>query len=374
MNAEKLYRISSDLKSEFDKINVVNVLTQMRNHLQNVVKQPQQPAHQQNLSKSQKQLFDYLEVAPSNNFSPIWRQILDKIGGTGLVGESLKSRIENAFVGNQITPSSALEEINKILSEAQAFHNSLNQVVAGFSGLNVGKEELEPGHCELSYLIPRDYTEENLSSFKKEISELNFILNNISEVATGEKQEFKVNTISSSDYTLYIELSLLVGNILIIATEKILNTYKTILEIKNLRNQLKEKGVPEKETKGIEDHANKTMETEVVKLAKEVVKSHYKGKDSGRKNELISGLTISFNKIANRIDNGFNLDIRVETLPQTTEEEKTPEKEEQEQLIDSIQQSSKSLEFINTSGKSILSLEEGDNLKDEENEEKENKK
>lgn len=65
-------------------------------------------------------------------------------------------------------------------------------------------EELEPGQCELSYLIPRKFTEENLSSLKKEIAELNFILNNISVVATGEKQEFKVNTLSSSDYTLYI--------------------------------------------------------------------------------------------------------------------------------------------------------------------------
>lgn len=358
MNAEKLHRISSELKMEFDKINVVNVLTELRNHLQNLVNQPQQPAHQQNLSNSQKQLFDFLEVAASNQFSPMWSQVVDEIGGTGLVGENLKSRIENAFVGNQITPSSALEEINKILSETEAFYNSLNQLVEGFSGLKIGKEEIEPGHCELSYLIPRTYTEENLSSLKREISELNFILNNISEVATGEKQEFKVNTISSSDYTLYIELSLLIGNILIIATEKILNNYKTILEIKNLRNQLKDKGVPEKETKGIEEHANKTMEIEIVKLAKEIVKTHYKGKDDGRKNELISGLTISFNKIANRIDNGFNLDIRVETLPEVKEEEKTRETEEKEQLINSIQQSSKSLEFINTSGKSILSLEE----------------
>jgi hypothetical protein len=244
-----------------------------------------------------------------------------------------------------------------VVDALETFFNSINQLVEGFGGLGIGMEELEPGKCELSYLIPREYTEENLSSLKKEIAELNFILNGISEVATGEKQEFKVNTISSSDYTIYIELSLLVGSILIVATEKILNTYKTILEIKNLRNQLKDKGVPEKETKGIGEYANKTMEVEIVKLAKEIVKTHYKEKDTGRKNELITSLTISFNKIANRIDNGFNLDIRVESLPQPAEDdEKT---EGQEQLINSIQQSSKSMEFINTSGNSILSLEEG---------------
>ena len=358
MNAEKLYKISSELKLEFDKINIVNVLTQLKNHLQNVVNQPQQPNHQQNLTKSQKQLFDYLETAPSNDFSPIWKQIIEEIGGINLIGKNLKQRIEDAFNGNQITPSTALEEINKILSETQTFYNSLNQINTGFESLNVGMEELEQGYCELSYLIPRRFTEENLSSLKKEIAELNFILNNISEVVTGKKQEFKVNTLSSSDYTLYIELTLLIGNILIIATEKILNTYKIILEIKNLRNELKEKGVPEKETKGIERHANNTMETEIIELAKDIVTKHYKGKDNERKNELISGLTISFNKIANRIDNGFNLDIRVETLPEIEEEEKSADQKQQEQFIKAIQKSSKTLEFINTSGDSILSLEE----------------
>ncbi len=103
MNAEKLYKISSELKAEFDKINIVNVLTQLKNHLQNMVNQPQQPAHQQSLSKSQKQLFDYLETAPSNDFSPIWRQIIEEIGGIDLVGKNLKQRIEDAFNGNQIT-------------------------------------------------------------------------------------------------------------------------------------------------------------------------------------------------------------------------------------------------------------------------------
>lgn len=117
MNAEKLYSISSELKAEFDKINVVNVLTQLKSHLQNVVNQPQQPAHQQNLTNSKKQLFDYLEIAPSNDFSPIWRQFIQAIGGIDLVGKNLKQRIEDAFNGNQITPSTALEEINKIFSE-----------------------------------------------------------------------------------------------------------------------------------------------------------------------------------------------------------------------------------------------------------------
>lgn len=370
MNAEKLNKVASELKREFDKVNLVNLVKIMRDNLQNMVNQPNQPAHQQNFVKVQKQLFDYLNNAPSNRYGPIWKQLINEIGGSDLIGNSLRNRIEQIMSSNSITPANALVEINTIANNIEPFYNALNQLVAGLNGLKIGKEELEPGTCEVSYLIPRNFTEENLTNLKKELSHLTFILNHISEVATGEKESFKVRSISSSDYSFYIEVSLLVGNILVIATEKIINTYKTILEIKNLRNQLKEHGVPDKETKGIEDHANSTMEKEILGLAKEIVKSHYKGKDTNRKNELINGLTISFNKIANRIDNGFNIDIRVEILP-SNDDEKSENDVAKEELINSIKQSSESLEFINTSGKSILKLQEG---KEDENGDTDNSK
>ena len=360
MNAERLHKIINELKTEFDKIKLVNKITELRDHLQNGINQPQQPEHQQNLVKVKKEVYDFLEKAPSNDFSPIWKQNIDEIGGWNIIGQSLKKRLEEIFSRNQITPSSALDEINIILKELQTFNDSINQIVSGFTGMKIGKEELQPGECEVSYLIPRLYTNENLESLKKEVAELNFILSNISEVATGKKEKFKVTSISSSDYLFYIIVSLLVGNILVIATGKILNTYKSILEIKKLRNELKEKGVPDKETKGIEEYANKTMEKEIFLLAKEMVKRYYKGNDTGRKNELLNGLTISFNKIANRIDNGFNIDVCVESLPKQKEEEAGDEHKQSEEIILAIKESLKSLEFINTSGNPILSLKEND--------------
>ena len=361
MNTERLNKIINEIQTEFNEINLVKKIASLRNLLKNVVNEPQQPVHQQKLVNIRSDLYKSLTDASSNEFGPIWKQVVSEIGGSELLGNTLKNRIELIFSKNQITPSAALEDLIIILKEVQAFNNAINQSVQGFNGLGIGKEDLEENECEVSYLIPRLYTEENLETLKKEVSELNFILNHISEVATGKKEIFRVKSISSSDYLFYINVSLFVGHILVIATEKILNTYKSILEIKKLRNELKEKGVPEKETKGIEDYANKTMETEIVKLAKGMVKEHYKNNDSARKNELINGLTISFNKIANRIDNGFNIDIRVNTIPERNKDEEIDnETKIDEEMRKRIYQASKSLEFINTSGKPILSLKEND--------------
>lgn len=100
------------------------------------------------------------------------------------------------------------------------------------------------------------------------------------------------------------------------------------------------------------------MESEVKKIAKEVIKEHYEG-DNGRKNELENGLVISLNKLANRIDKGFNVEIRIEPLPEPEEDEELSEKEQQKaDLIQSISESAQNIEYIETQGKSILELPE----------------
>ena len=67
--------------------------------------------------------------------------------------------------------------------------------------------------------------------------------------------------------------------------------------------------MPEEQTKGIEDHANKLMESGIDKLSKAIVEEYYKGDDGGRKHELINAMRIALNRIANRIDRGFNIEV-----------------------------------------------------------------
>jgi hypothetical protein len=128
-----------------------------------------------------------------------------------------------------------------------------------------------------------------------------------------------------------------------------------------LRNQLLNKGVPEKELKGIEEYANSKMEQENEKIAQEIVNEYYKENDPHRKNELIIGVKISLNKIANRIDKGFNIEIRVEPLPPTNNNEQVSEEAKQNiQTINAIRERAKTLEFIKKSGPQILKLNESD--------------
>lgn len=361
MNVERLNNIASELHFEFDEYDIVSNLTNINNHLENIINQPNQPQHQQNLSKERDDLFEKLMEAPSNRFSPAWKQVIAEIGGTGLLGVGLRNNINEILEKNQLTPSTALEKLNVILSDLENFKSSIDNLIIGLEGLGIGQEELEPGDCEIGYFIPRDFIKNNLNSYVKEVGEFYFILSTLSEVVLGKKAELEVKTVSSSDFMIFIAAGLILTDTLAKFTERILSNYKKILEIKKLRNDLKAQGIPESKTKGIEEHANSLMEKEIKKLVNEIIKEHYKERDKGRKNELINSLTISFNKLANRIDEGFNIEVRVEPIPEPDEESgEALNKVDQKKLkvVNSILEKQKRISFIETKGESILQLKE----------------
>ncbi|PKP18227.1 MAG: hypothetical protein CVU05_13945 [Bacteroidetes bacterium HGW-Bacteroidetes-21] len=358
MNVERLHRILIDLDKDLKTSKLIQLISQVQTHLQNQVNQPNQPAHQTNLVTGLENLYKALEKSAYNHYSPGYLGIIDEISDDIDFGLNLKNKIEGILSSNAITPAKALKDIQDIHNKTNNFQTAITNTLASFKTLNIEHEELNNGECEFGYTIPREYVKNKLSSFKDEVAELSFILNHVSEAVNGEKEEFKVKTISSSDFLLYIVISLQVANVLSKATERILNHYKQVLEIKNLRNQLKEKGVPASKTKDIETHANGMMEAEIKKIAKEVIEEYYNG-ENGRKNELENGLVISLNKLANRIDKGFNVEIRVKPLSAPKENEEEPEGyQEKVELVKEIQKSARNIEFIDTKGESILGLKE----------------
>jgi len=271
MNVERLHRVIFDFQSDLQKTNLLGVLQAVREILQNIVNQPNQPAYQTNLVESIEELNKALHNSKYNSYTPMFKETISEITNEMKFGRELKNEIDNIFASNLITPAKALEDIDKIVNDITQIQTGIINTIGGLESLNIEKEELEPGTCELGYTIPRKFIDNKLVELKNEISELNFILNIITEAVTGKTEDYKVKTISSSEFLLYVLLGLQVANTLSKATERILNHYKQILEIKVLRNQLAEKGVPAKETISIEKYANSLMETEIKKITKEII-------------------------------------------------------------------------------------------------------
>ena len=131
-----------------------------------------------------------------------------------------------------------------------------------------------------------------------------------------------------------------------------INGYKSILEIRLLRQQLLNQGLTEEELGPVEDHAERRMKDEVRTYVDEVVADRLAEPRNGREHELAMELRNSLNAIANRIDAGYNFDVRVGNAEPPGEDQEPDQ--DVAAVVELIRTASASLKFINMSGARIL--------------------
>lgn len=362
MNAERLHVIARAIQSEMQELGIVANLQQLIGSLQKVVSQPQQPEHQKALDSKLGELNAQLEKAPSNRFSPAWRQILKETGVEALLGSSLADRLRAVFVRHQITPAIALDEIRAIHREVDEFKSAIEQVIHGFAALQISAQDLEPGQCEIGFLVPRTAVHNKLDELAKELGELNFMLTTFSELVTTKPDSFDIRSVSSTDLAIYLDVMPPLAACMAFAVERLIHTYKTLLEIRKLKADLEETGVPDKQLEGVEEHAATVMSGGIEEIIEEVLRDYCKVK-AERRNELKNALRITLNKLANRIDRGYNVEIRVKPPEPSAEEKETEENAAIRQHIETIQARAAALEFMNLEGKPILFLAESEKKK-----------
>lgn len=359
MNAERLHIIAKSIRQDLTKTNQHQVLQNIITSLQNRINQPQQPQYDQEVSQHLTTLYQSLDTATSNDFSPTWKQLIDEIEATDILGLRLKERIEGIFSRNQITQAVALQELQEINNKIQNLQTALDQIISSFQLLKIGAEELEPGECEVGVLVPRDFVGNSLDRFADELEEIDRIFETFSELVTGSRSSFQIRTISSSDLTIYFDAIPQVAACIAVAVERIVELYKKLLEIRKLHGELSKQGIPENNLDGIKTHANSLMETGIEKLIPELIKDFYSNSDEGRKNELTIELRFSLKKIANRIDNGFNIEVRAEPdIEEKQSESNDATHQDAQKYYSIIETTSRTMQFIKREGSPILSLPE----------------
>jgi len=305
MNTERLHAIAFEVKTDIEQAQIVQLLQQLVSHLQNIVNQPQQPSHQQNLSNVRKSLLEKLSQSRVNEFSPAWTQALEEIDLSEYVGNNLAERINSIFAENQITPQVALEEIQQLHTKVSEIFTNISNLINSFSYLKIGREVLSPGEGEVGILLPREYIDNRFDRLAKEFKELNWILMVLSEVGTGSAEHFELRQLSTTDPLVTLGASLAALSTIAVAIKPIISAYKEILEVRILHAKFAEMKVEPKRLKGIEEHAEEIMEKAIEKIKNELI-AESPVADEGRKNELSNALSIALSKLANRIDRGFN--------------------------------------------------------------------
>lgn len=361
MNAERLHAIASALQADISKSAVLSNLQQLISMLSNQVSQPNEPQYQQQTSQFLIALLEGLHTAAVNQFSPTWQQALQEIGAWQHLGNTLAVSVEEIFARNQITPSVAQQELQALFNEVEAISSAFDQLLASFRTLRIGKEDLAPGECELGVLVPRAFVDNRLDRFAYELEELDKIFGVFAELSTGSRPSFPIKTISSTDLSVFLEVGAVVGACVATAVERIISLYKTLLEVRKLQGELVKQGVDKKNLEGLQTHTNGIMDVGIDKLVKNLMSEFIGEVDAGRKNELSVELKYSLKKIANRIDRGFNIEVRMEEPLQAanTDENATSEVKVLSKSHERIREASETLQFLKLDGEPILRLAEG---------------
>ena len=133
------------------------------------------------------------------------------------------------------------------------------------------------------------------------------------------------------------------------------------MDIRVAQQTLKDGGLTDKALKAVADEVERKVTRDVKAIVNDVLKEA-SGIEKGRRNELRKELTVSLNAMANRIDRGYNIEIRVGEIepPSDEEDEKSMSAEERKRrdIVEKIRAKQENLKFANVTGQPILTLPE----------------
>ncbi|GAB3263692.1 hypothetical protein [Nocardioides dilutus] len=357
MNVERLHLIARELHNDLERAALVQHLSSLAEALQNLASQPGESTYQQQVTTAREAVQAAVASSGVDDWPAAWRATLEDLGVDDLVGSNLALRVEGAIVSNEITPATASTAVQELSADLASVDKSLTEMLAVFDRFSIAAEELEIGEAEVAVTIPRGEVSERLVDLGREFEELNKILGVFVEIETGGREPMRVRTIASSDYGVYLETAVHVGAFIAVSIERLLAGYKTLLEIRTLRQGLADQGL-EDQLGPIDERVNTLMDEKIREYVDEVVAERFADDDrSGRGYELEIELLRSLRMMANRIDHGFNFDVRApEPDPETDESDVDADVQAATQRIVAA---SPNLKYINRTGQAILSLPEG---------------
>jgi hypothetical protein len=357
LNIERLHLIALELQTDLSRTGLVQQLTGLANALANLAGQPGEPTYQQAVSTAREALQAAIGASAVDDWPAAWRATIEELGIDDIVGSNLVARVDAAIASNEITAATASTSIQELAQEISSLETALTQMLQVFDRFQIATETLEVGDAEVGVTIPRGEVSERLVDLGREFAELNRILGVFVEIETGSREPMRVRAIASSDYGVYLETAVQVGAFIAISIERVLAAYKNILEIRSLRQGLADQGL-EDELAAVDDRVNSLMDEKIRDYVAEVVADRFPER-TGRSHELEIELLNSLRAMANRIDHGFNFDVRAPEPDEPAEDDIDPSRASITQATARIVSASPNLKYINRTGQAILRLPEG---------------
>ncbi len=244
------------------------------------------------------------------------------------MGLGFREQLDNILSVSGQTTAGIVTGLTTLQNEIEAFKKACIQAKNGLEALGLNSHTIPDGQFEVGVLIPCQLVDQKLATLVKELEGWNKIVRGFQEVAGDEEREVTVSGLASGSYEIYLPLGYVAAKLISRTIDKILAWYLQILEIRKRRLEIQELGAPVAEVANVKRHEKNLLDTEITKLAKDLVKEVHPKVDANRRNELETHLKISIRQISRFVDKGGLVEVDSNT-PEEPEEPTAPEGEEE---------------------------------------------
>lgn len=321
MNLAKFNFVVRSLTEYYEENDILSLLEEVTSSLQ---------AHISSASAEKIQLFrTYLEELKKAardvpHFSNLesFKSVIRETKGEDYFGENLESSLDSIVSNQGLMPAEILLNLTEFKKELSDYIDKITTLADTFEKLNVEYDEIQFGQFEFSALLPKELIGNTVSDINKELSHLDKLFKGLNELLGYGATSPKVKTISSSWWQFFLELDGTQTAAITFAIERIVNLYKTSLEIKKLREETKTLKLDKKITDLIEKEIDKKIKEGMKKISSELRKKFQKNDDDQRANELETQIRQELILIAKRLDQGAIYEVKagIPNMPEEPEE------------------------------------------------------
>jgi hypothetical protein len=308
MNIEKLYKVSNAVINDIDENKIKQLFSTFDTALSQLASAPQQVQYQTNFSTAKSNFFEALGNCLFNDFGAVDLQIIDELGGTSLLGNNLKDKIQGILdrVNTSMLPAQARTEIQPIKQGFDKFIANLSSMTGLFDNLGLEPEDtLDNEHGEVSIVLPRNIINGDFSNFEKDVKNFRQFLDCIQNIS-DDKDEYEITKISSSDFMFTILCGLGFAKAISMAINPILDMFIKIQTIRENNLRLQQMKAPKEVEKSMRDWETGLVEKTIEETSK-IMLANCKNKKGRTDPEMKSHIKSELKMLVEKFDNGYQV-------------------------------------------------------------------
>lgn len=328
MNVQQLLNLSAAVRTDIERTQVVPKLDALIQALNNQITTPNEQ-HQAQISQTRSELNQSISQSQFDEFPRTWRNSLEELGVTNMLGASLKSTLDGIFQKNQITLTDAKAEIEAIRRRINDFLQHAKHLETSLSFMGFMASDLKAGEAELSVVIPRLAIDNDLKRLSNDLRLIDKDLLVFSEIAEGSRAQVRVKQIATSDPVFILGLSIPTVLLVLEVIEKLQSVIEGTYRLREIRASALEAEADAKIVQMLGQNIEKRINEGLIDINTYVLARY--GGDHARKSELEKEVSMATQDLARRLDNGYQFDGDVGDIP-----DEAPKTDEAESESDEV--------------------------------------